>query len=275
MPEFAKTPVHNVVSLRTIVTVFRSDLTGKKTVGEAHTFPELFFVEEGRAKTLVDGTPFELEAGQMILYAPNAFHGAKEPLRNPPGTVDIISFETEAPLPGELYNRVITLSGDQRVRLTEIIQMALPLFEKRIAVRGMMLKNHVDPYILQEVKNRMELFLLELLKPAEKYPMTRMRSITDYLTKNLNRVLTLEEMSRDLGYSVSVLKRQIKETVGLSPMAYFMDLKMEEAKRLLTHSPLSITEIALQLGFSSVHHFSRQFKQKTGVSPTDYKNQSS
>ncbi len=275
MPDYAKTPVHSVISLRSIVTVHRLNLTGQETVGESHTFPELFFVEEGHAKTLVNGIPFELEAGQMILYAPNAFHGQKEPMLNPPGTVNIISFETEAPLPENLYNRVITLSGDQRLELTALLQKALPLFERRIAVHGMVLKSDANPYILQEVKNRMELFLLEFLKPAENYPKTRMRTITDYLTKNLNKVLTIEEMSRDLGYSVSVLKRQIKNATGFSPMAYFAALKIEEGKRLLIESPLSITEIAACLGFSSVHHFSRQFKQKTGVSPSDYKKESS
>ena len=55
-----------------------------------------------------------------------------------------------------------------------------------------------------------------------------------------------------------------------SPIAYFNGLKILEAQRLIAQTPLNNTEIAERLGFSSVHHFSKAFKQKTGIAPTEY-----
>ena len=88
--------------------------------------------------------------------------------------------------------------------------------------------------------------------------------------KSLPKVLTLQEISNDLGISVPSLTRLVQENCDKSPIAYFNELKMEEAKRLLMESPLNITEIAGQLGFSSVHHFSKMFRAEVGISPGAY-----
>ena len=121
------------------------------------------------------------------------------------------------------------------------------------------------------MSNKLELFLLDLLKPAESYQADKLHILTDYLMQNIGQVLTLQQISKDLGISVPSLKRLTQENCSKSPIAYFNELKMEEAKRLITESPLNITEIALRLGFSSVHHFSKTFKQKTGFSPSEFK----
>ena len=53
---------------------------------------------------------------------------------------------------------------------------------------------------------------------------------------------------------------------------YFIRLRIEKAKELLSYNEHNISEIAYQLGYASVAHFSRQFKEKVGVSPTGYRN---
>ena len=266
MVEYAKTKVDNVVDICSIVTALRADLRNRICKTEAHDFPEIFYMSQGRGSTEVNGVTHHLEAGQMIIYAPGADHG-----KGHGGIAEIVSFETTTPLPAEFCNRVITLTGEQRVAFREIVALAVPLFEMRIGVKGFALKSHADLYALQRVKNKLELFLLDLLKPAKTYQADKMHTLTDYLMGHIDTVLTLQEISIDLGISVPTLKRLVQENCGKSPIAYFNGLKIEEAKRLLTESPLNITEIAGQLGFSSVHHFSKMFKQKAGVSPTEFK----
>ena len=51
---------------------------------------------------------------------------------------------------------------------------------------------------------------------------------------------------------------------------YFLALKITEAKRLIRESSLNFTQISESLGFSTIHYFSRLFKEKTGMTPTDY-----
>lgn len=267
MAEYAKTPVNNVITVTSIATALRMDLTNKTGRGESHDFPEIFFVTEGSGYTTVNGTRHALKAGQMMIFAPNSFHGPG----SFGGIVDIISFETATPLPQQYCDQVITLTGEQCVRLHELVQQAQVLFEGHIGVWGMVLKKHVKPHTLQRVKNKLELFLLDLMHPVEHYALQGINTVTDYMVKNIHRTLTVQEMSQELGMSISSLKRLVQSTCSKSPCTYFTDLKAEEAKWLILHTTLSITEISERLGFSSVHYFSRVFKQKTGKTPTQYK----
>ena len=265
MAEYTKTKVKNVVAVSSIATVLRVDLRNEIAGNDIHNFPEIFYMTEGRGSTVVNEERLSLEAGQMVTYAPNALH------QNGTGGIsEIISFETEEPLPNSIYNRVITLSGEQRVMLNGIITKAMTLFEHRIGIYGMTLKHDADSYAVQSVKNMLELFLLDMLSPSKSYEKNRMSIVTDYMMKNIGRVLTLQEISIELGISISSLKRLVNKTYSRSPIAYFTELKMEEAKRLITDTPLNVTEVAERLGFSSVHHFSRTFKQKTGITPTEF-----
>jgi len=68
-----------------------------------------------------------------------------------------------------------------------------------------------------------------------------------------------------------MIKRIVEQTCSMPPKAYFISLKIEEAKRLLSETPMNVTEISQMLGFSSVHYFSRLFKSKTGMTPTEYR----
>lgn len=267
MIDYAKTKVDNIVSVHSIATALRADLRHRVCKTESHDFPEIFYMSQGQGNTVVDGVNHTLDAGQMIIYAAGSTHG-----QGTGGIAEIMSFETTPPLPDDYCNRVITLTGAQRVVLREIIEQAIPLFEKRIGVTGLVLKSHADLYVLQQVKNKLELFLLDLMKPAEHHQVDKMNILTDYLMRNIGQVLTLQQICNDLGFSLPLLKRLVQEHCGKSPMVYFNELKIQDAKRLLTDSPLNVTEIARSLGFSSVHHFSKTFKQKTGHTPTEFKN---
>ena len=58
---------------------------------------------------------------------------------------------------------------------------------------------------------------------------------------------------------------------GHRPQAYVIEAKLERARQLLAESALSISEIAEALGYRDIYFFSRQFRQRTGGSPTDYR----
>lgn len=266
MAEYAKSPVDNIVTVTSIVTALRVDLRNRIANTENHNFPEIFCMVEGQGCTTVNGIAHTLRAGQIIIYAPNSVHG-----KGTGGIAEIISFETATPFPSEYCDRVITLTGSQRLLLHQIIEETCPMFETRIGVKGMVLKNHIDPYTVQNTKNKLELFLLDIIRPGKNYRRDRINQVTDYMMQNIHRMLTLLEMSNELGMSISSLKRLVLETYSQSPAEYFTDLKTEEAKRLIVNSPMNMTEISELLGFSSVHYFSRVFKQKTGKTPSEYK----
>lgn len=74
----------------------------------------------------------------------------------------------------------------------------------------------------------------------------------------------------NLGYSW--FRKMFKNYTGLSPAKYFQQLKMQRAKELLLISDLPVKKIAYELGFESIFYFSRQFKNVTNYSPTEFQN---
>jgi len=266
MVEYTKSPVENIITVTSIVTALRADLRNKVAGTEQHNFPEVFCMVEGQGSTQVNGKLHHLEAGQIIIYGPNSIHG-----HGTGGIAEIISFETDTPFPEEFCDRVITLTGSQRILLHEIIVQTIPMLERRVGVVGMILKSHVDQYAVQNTKNKLELFLLDIIRPEAHHLQDKINTVTDYMINNIHRTLTVAQISRELGISLSSLKRLVQKTYSKSPLAYFTDLKIQEAKRLMQYSSMNITEIAEQLGFSTVHYFSRVFKQKTGKTPSEYK----
>ncbi len=281
MPTYARRPVDDVITVRSLVTVYRFRLfSTPPKAGEVHDFPEIFYVEEGERHVALDGIPYMLQAGQMLVYAPDTFHASAPLAVDPPARVGIISFETLCPLPERVLNRVITLTAEQRESYAALLADGVHLF-------GNDSGGHLDTLPrepqterqLQKLKNRLELFLLELcgdevtprMGNAREYRhQRRMQGVTAYLTAHLDKTFTLQQMAQGCGLSVSTLRRLVAAEMGCGPIAYFHQLKIEEAQRLLRQTPMSVTAVAERLGFSSIHYFSRQFKQATGVCPSAY-----
>lgn len=78
-------------------------------------------------------------------------------------------------------------------------------------------------------------------------------------------------VSRQLNYEYSYLSDLFSSVEGTTIENYFITLRIERAKELIVYDDKSLTEISYQLGYSSVHHLSSQFKKVTGLTPTHFK----
>jgi AraC-like DNA-binding protein len=83
--------------------------------------------------------------------------------------------------------------------------------------------------------------------------------------------ITLEELSQLCNMSLSTFKRQFKKIYNTTPNEYLFDKRLENSKKLLATSEHSIDEIALLSGFKTTAHFSRKFKEKYSIPPSQYK----
>ena len=82
---------------------------------------------------------------------------------------------------------------------------------------------------------------------------------------------SLSELAETAGISERQVNRLFKKKLGRSTMAYYRDMRLDNARNLLTNSPLPITEIALATGFANSSHFSRLFSQHFGRSPSSFR----
>ena len=91
--------------------------------------------------------------------------------------------------------------------------------------------------------------------------------VIEYLRKHLSDSLTLDEIAHACSMSTSRLKRMFDGGV----ISYFNNLKISLACDMIRNDNKNFTQISEELGFGSIHYFSRLFKAKTGKSPTEYK----
>lgn len=92
-----------------------------------------------------------------------------------------------------------------------------------------------------------------------------------YIEQHYGEKLTLKQLADLSNISVSSLSRGFKKELGLSPMDYLMQVRLEKAKQLLRRPERTVTEIALYCGFGSSAHFSDVFGKSYQLTPSQYR----
>ncbi|MEA1878348.1 MAG: AraC family transcriptional regulator [Bacteroidota bacterium] len=92
------------------------------------------------------------------------------------------------------------------------------------------------------------------------------------IRENATSDFNFEEVSMQYEISSSHLRKMFKKYTGKSPHQYYLDIKLINAKEALLNTDKTIKQIAYEMGFVSVHYFSRIFKAKTGKTPSEFRN---
>ena len=92
-----------------------------------------------------------------------------------------------------------------------------------------------------------------------------------YVSLNLGRRISLEEVAARLHLNPSYFSRLFKKETGMTFIEYVTRLKMERAKELLDQTPLSVGEICERLGYDNQSYFIKTFKAHAGSTPLEYR----
>ncbi|NKB18828.1 MAG: helix-turn-helix transcriptional regulator [Pseudanabaena sp. CRU_2_10] len=102
-------------------------------------------------------------------------------------------------------------------------------------------------------------------------PERQVLRVFEYINENLNQDIKLADLAQLLDISQFHFSHLFKQAIGISPYQYLIQQRIERAKQLLKQTERSIMEIALECGFNSHSHLSKQFRQLTGITPTAYR----
>jgi AraC-like DNA-binding protein len=91
-----------------------------------------------------------------------------------------------------------------------------------------------------------------------------------WLSVQYSQPISIEEMSRSLGYNRTHLSKMFKQYTGMTPMHFLLKIRMERAK-LLLRERLTVEQVAASVGFTDPLYFSKQFKKWYDMSPTEYR----
>ncbi len=285
---YEKNILKNQLSINSVYTVHYFKYGRNFNVqNEKHNFWELVFIDSGSAKILADDKILNLSQGEAFLHHPNQVHtiSTEERFANSA----IISFDCVDKNLFKICDIVLTFSEYEKGLLTRILSEVKSGYKDKLndIFLTKMTKKATQPFGNDQIiKNCIELLMISLIRKSQNYTDETLELPIDAHTggtvKNIIRILknkldsgmqiSLDELSIELGFSKSYIKALFKKNTGKSILQYFIDLKIEKAKKLLSQQKYTITEIADILGFNSVFYFSRQFKLHTDMSPTEYVN---
>jgi AraC family transcriptional regulator len=91
----------------------------------------------------------------------------------------------------------------------------------------------------------------------------------EILIQHIGEPITIKELSRKVAINECYLKKGFKELFGTTVFDFYQNQRMEHARYLLYEKGLSVTEVSMMLGYSSISHFSTAFKKHTGLKPCE------
>lgn len=242
--------------------------------GDIHNFPEIIYSLDSDVYLTVDNKDYIITTGELFIYAPNSYHILTRPTN---ATVLIVSFVPGYERITKLYNQVIRLDPETQCYFENTIEEIVEnvSFSVNDGVPELRLKNGVPKIQKEIIKGKLEVFLLMLEKAMpdlfekETINMELSKVITNF-KNNISANYTILEIAKINMMSESKIKKLFREYLHTSPISYFHKMKIDHAKILLLEGEKNITEISEELGFQSIHYFSRFFKKHTGVCPTEY-----
>ncbi len=234
--------------------------------GESHPMPELTYVDQGTLHSVADGQDWTLHQGDAMLYAPNQWHMQYADIGVAPRFVTI-SFDLDGGDLSSLYGRKLAVP-----------QEAVTLLQQMLRTQERM-----DPYSTDMLMAQLTMLLLHLLRQAQSPSGVKLqgtntvhseneiiRHAQQYISAHIREKLSVRLIAQQVDVSPSYLTVLFQKNLQISPGEYIRRIKLQESKQMIRENNLNFTEIAAALQYSTVHHFSRQFKEKFGITPTEY-----
>jgi len=132
---------------------------------------------------------------------------------------------------------------------------------------------------IRRIQDALETFGFQLLDDRAGQLIQRTKTLLLELVRDHNvdskKSKLSDYLKNELNFDYNYLSSIFSSVEGITIEHYLIQLKIEKVKELLFYDELNLSEIAFHLGYSSVSHLSRQFKQVTGLTPSYFKNQKS
>lgn len=223
-----------------------------------YDFDMIYYVKAGRFDLHMDGEKHRISQGQMV-YIPAGTHLKYDF----DGKTQLEKFYTHFYLQlgrhpiKESFQFCPVITVKDTARADRIFQLLM-------GSTGILGRKGV---LLQLV----EFFLQE--SQAAISPVDAMQEAAQYICDHCEETLSVRELARQSGYSKDHFTRRFKETIGRTPRQYMNDMKLDQAKKLLRTTDMSISRIAATLGFCDAGYFTNFFCEKAGVTPSYYRKQ--
>lgn len=127
--------------------------------------------------------------------------------------------------------------------------------------------SNVFDRLSKEIKKQIDQ-INEEKKYADKKPI---RIAKQYIKSNFHLPITLEEVSNEIGFNPAYFSTLFKKETGQNFLEYLTDTRIQAAKQLLADNKRTIIQVAEEVGYTDIKHFTKVFKKVTGLTPSEYR----
>lgn len=245
---------------------------------KSHDYLEVAYVLSGEGRYRIEDSVYPVQEGDLLIINPGVRHQALCcPEAEVPATEFFVGFsdiriagcqDNFLPLPGGQY--ILHTAGELRQRLLKICSAMEAENAVRRQGRYFMLKSYLVQLLLLIIREQCE--PMERPKGYAFESANRkyvVEQIIDYIEDHYSEKISLDQIAENMYLSPFYVSRIFKSETGNAPIRHLINIRLEKAKELLEGGyEGSIQEVAAQVGYDDAYHFSKLFKKRYGISPS-------
>lgn len=236
--------------------MLRKNLGVTKINTQTHSFDELVYFISGKGTTRINDKFFSYKCGDFAFYKAGTPHNEYDPV-----PCDIIWLHFSFNI--DKTNLKEGLFYDNGGKLLSVLQKLRTLSLEQAQDNRALIEVYLAEAIITAFKcqNATDDFLCR----------TNWEQILNYIDSNINSPIDFAAIAKNNHYSYDRFRHLFTKHFGKPPYAYLTEQRIEHAKRLLSNSNLTVTDVAFDCGFNSSSQFTNIFKKHIGETPKEYK----
>ena len=227
----------------------------------------LLYCIDGEGYIEMDHTTYHLQANTFFIIPKNVPHRYYSAIKNP-WTIYWLHFSGSNSR--MIYERSL-VEHKHQVHAIPFEEYRIQLFDQIYAI----LEHSFSAKEMEIMNFRLLYFVTSLIYYKESNPTVYSQDAVSnsiaFMKDNLNKRLSINELAEQQKISLSHYLRIFKNKTGISPIAYYNQLKIQHSCQYLYFTDKSIKEICLLLGIDDQYYFSRLFSKLIGTSPSEYR----
>lgn len=238
------------------------------SIPHAHNYTELFYITGGDGQFQIDDGRFPVRAHQLVIVNSNIIHTELSYEAHPLEYIVLGIDGLEISVPETNENRYCVYTFPSANRVLNCMQSILREMQNRELEHQMVCQAYMDILVVQLMRNTST----TMTHVGDSSPANRQcATVRRYIDNHYKEPLTLDLLAAEVNVNKYYLAHTFKEAYGVAPINYMLARRIQEGKRLLTETDMSLSQITGILGFSSASYFSQSFRKAEGISPVEYR----